>query len=154
MSLQRVIKLKRYLVFNFEPMAHPGGRPTVVTESVIGKLEEAYSNGASDTEACFIAGISKQALYDYQAKNPEFTDRKFALKEMIKYQAKSILKKKLDEKDSEMAKWYLERKGKDEGFSIRTEHTGKDGVDLLPKPIASVQRDDSVQENKPTTEED
>ena len=56
------------------------GRPTKMTELTVKKLEEAFSLGCSDVEACFYAGISKQTLYSYQEQNPEFIDRKEALK--------------------------------------------------------------------------
>lgn len=108
-------------------MANTVGRPPSITKDVLQKLEEAFSNGATDTEACFIAGIAPATLYSYQVENPEFTERKAALKEMIKYQAKVVLKEKIVAKDAETAKWYLERKGKDEGFSARTEHGGPNG---------------------------
>ena len=45
------------------------------------KLEEAFSLGCSDLEACLMANISKQTLYNYQDKNPEFVGRKERLKE-------------------------------------------------------------------------
>ena len=110
-----------------------GGRPTVMTPEAIAKLEEAFSNGASDLEACFLANISKDSLYRYQQENPEFCDRKEALKDMIKYQARLAIKEALnDEKTKvETAKWYLERKDK-RNFSTRTELTGEDGEKLQP----------------------
>jgi len=59
----------------------PAGRPTVMTTNVVGKLEQAFLMGCSDIEACLFADISKQALYDYQKKHPEFIDRKEKLKQ-------------------------------------------------------------------------
>jgi len=111
-------------------MKNKGGRPTVMTEETVRKLEDAFSNGATDVEACFLAGISKQSLYDYQDKYPEFADRKAALKEMTKFKAKQVVRKKIEEGDEKTATWFLERKGKDEGFSLRHEVTGKDGGDI------------------------
>ena len=60
---------------------HPGGRPTKMTALVVKKLEEAFMLGCSDLEACLYAEISKQTLYNYQDKFPEFVDRKQLLKE-------------------------------------------------------------------------
>ncbi len=111
------------------------GRPTVMTEESIAKLEEAFSNGATDLEACFLAKISKDSLYRYQQEHPEFCERKDALKEMIKYQAKKVVKEAIEEGDKQQANWYLERKGKDEGFNPRTEITGKDGEELKVQPV-------------------
>lgn len=96
-------------------------RPTVMTESVVNKLEEGFSKGLTDVEACLYANISKQSLYDYCKLNPEFTDRKEELKQQPKMKAKLIINDKLDEKDDYNARWYLETKGKDE-FSKKVEN--------------------------------
>lgn len=106
------------------------GRPTVMTPDVIAKLEEAFINGATDLQACFIANISKDALYDYIKANPEFSDRKEQLKDFIKYQAKlnvagMIMKGGRD--GVETAKWYLERRDKD--------YKPKQDIDMGIKPI-------------------
>lgn len=98
-------------------MAHPGGRPTVMTEIAIQQLEGAFANGATDLEACFIAGISKSTLYEYCQANPEFAERKEALKEMIKYQArKNIVDAIQDEENKDrisLSQWYIERRDRD-----------------------------------------
>jgi hypothetical protein len=56
------------------------GRPTIVDDLVVNKLEEAFAFGCSDEEACIYADISKQTLYNFQDKNQEFLDRKQLLK--------------------------------------------------------------------------
>lgn len=106
------------------------GRPTVMTPEVVSKLEQAFSMGCSDLEACLLADISKQSLYDYQAKHPEFADRKAMLKEKLVLKARSVLAKALNNNDENMAKWYLERKKKDE-FGTRTELTGVSGSPIV-----------------------
>lgn len=105
-----------------------GGRKPVITEIVLRKLEEAFSVGASDKEACLIADIGETTLYEYQTSHPEFTERKAKLKEMPKYKARLTVNKFLTT-DPDIAKWYLERKAKDE-FSTRVENTGADGRPL------------------------
>ena len=97
------------------------GRPTVMTQDVVSKLEEAWSMGCSDLEACLFADISKQTLYDYQAKFPEFVDRKERLKESLVLKARAVIANSLNNKDENTAKWYLERKKKDE-FSTKVEN--------------------------------
>ena len=96
------------------------GRHTVMTQDVVNKLEQAFSMGCSDLEACLHAGISKQTLYDYQAKNPKFVDRKEQLKEKLVLKARTVIAEALNKKDENTAKWYLERKRKDE-FSQKIE---------------------------------
>ena len=108
------------------------GRPTKMTDDTVRKLEEAFSLGCSDLEACLLADISKQTLYDYQKIHPEFVDRKEMLKEKPILLARTSVIKGLDE-NPELALKFLERKKKDE-FSLRNELTGKDGQPL-PSPI-------------------
>jgi hypothetical protein len=97
----------------------PAGRPTVMTEAVLAKLNEAFAIGASDKEACFYADISIHALYDYQQKHPEFTERKEALKERPVLLARQTVIKALDN-DPQTARWFLERKSRHE-FATKTE---------------------------------
>lgn len=106
------------------------GRPTVMTPEVVNKLEQAFSMGCSDLEACLFADISKQTLYDYQAKHPEFADRKAMLKETLILKARSVIATSLNNKDENTAKWYLERKRKDE-FSTKVENELSGGMNIL-----------------------
>lgn len=96
-----------------------------MTEETVKKLEEAFLLGCSDLEACFFADISKQTLYNYQEKNPEFVDRKEKLKENPTFLARTSVINGFKE-SPELALKYLERKKKDE-FSLRSELTAKDG---------------------------
>lgn len=107
-------------------MSHEGGRPTVMTEEVLQKLEYAFSIGCTDKEACISADIAPSTLYDYQEKNPEFAERKGELKEKLVLQARENLRASLEKEDPQTTRWYLERARKAE-FSTRTEHTGEDG---------------------------
>ena len=92
---------------------NPVGRPSSFTPELIGKLEHAFSLGCSDLEACFYADISKTALYNYQKDNPEFVDRKEALKQSPTFIARNTVVREIAEK-GELALKYLERKVKAE----------------------------------------
>ncbi len=114
------------------------GRPTVMTEEVLRKMEEAFSYGATDKEAIFQANISSTAFYEYCKEHPEFTERKEALKDTPKYQARRNIAKAITEGDKQLSQWYAERKIKDE-FSQKTETdiTSKgESVNLDPKTVA------------------
>lgn len=101
------------------------GRPTVMDELTLKKLDECFANGGTDIQACFIANISTQTLYNYQHEHPEYIERKQALKDMIAYQAKLKIKHDLEtELGSKTAQWYLERKDKD--FKQKTDITSND----------------------------
>jgi len=109
------------------------GRPTVMTKAVIAKLEEAFAWGCSDVEACLWADIGTKTLYQYQEKNPGYAQRKAELKETPIMLARKSVVRGL-QRDPKLAIDFLGRKKKDE-FSTRAELTGKDGEQLMPKPI-------------------
>ena len=91
----------------------PAGRPSKMTPTVLTKLEQAFGIGCTDIEACLFADISVDVLYRYQKENPKFSERKAALKETPVLAARATVVTHLQE-DPGSAKWYLERKKKDE----------------------------------------
>ena len=95
------------------------GRPKVIGNTVLQKLEWAFKLGASDREACNEAGISPQTLYNYQAKNPDFLEQKEAWKSTPVFRARKALVERL-ESDPHLALKYLEKKLPEE-FGRRTE---------------------------------
>lgn len=98
------------------------GRPTVITDATLAKLEIAFSLGASDKEACKLANINPSTLYKYQERCPEFVERKAELKDMVTWQAKyNIAEAVIDKKDLNWSAWWAERKARGE-FGTRTEH--------------------------------
>lgn len=99
------------------------GRPSVMTEETIKKLESAFAVGGSDGQACFFANISTATLYNYEKANPEFIKRKEALREEPILRAKIELVKGIAN-NPELALKYLERKLKKE-FSLRVENTNE-----------------------------
>lgn len=101
------------------------GRPTKMTPETIARLEEAWLNGATDVQACFIAGIAEQTLNDYTTKHPEYLLRKHALKENIALNATHTVARHV-KKDPHLALSVLERLKK-ETWSPRTELTGESG---------------------------
>lgn len=114
-----------------KPTGQPNGRPPAITDEVIAKLEEAFSWGCPDTEACLWAGIAPATLYKYQEKNPEFAERKAQIKETPTLIARRTVNKAIS-KDSRMAMDYLARKAKKEfGNNVDITTDGK----ALPAPI-------------------
>ena len=96
------------------------GRPTIITEQVIAKLEEAFAIGCTDLEATLFANIAPATLYKYQEANPKFSERKFQLKQTPILKARISVIKSL-EASPELALKFLERRKKDE-FSLRREN--------------------------------
>ena len=90
------------------------GRHTVMTPEIINKLEQAFAIDSTDEEACIFAGIGMSTLYDYQNRNPEFTERKRLLKEKLVLKARTNIANKINKGDVDLSKWYIERKKKKE----------------------------------------
>jgi len=118
------------------------GRKPVITQAVIEKLEEAFEWGCTDSEACLHAGCGRTTLYDYQAENPEFVERKNLLKEQPVRIARQAVVEALS-KSPDLSLKFLERKKKDE-FSLRSEVTGKDGgaVEFVPVKVSRLYDDE------------
>lgn len=98
----------------------PAGRPTVMTPEKVKELEDAFTWGCTDLEACCYANISKQTLYNYIELHPEFLDRKETLKNQPTMKAKRIIVGALDEGDLPTAHKVIDRK---EGMKIKGEMT-------------------------------
>lgn len=123
---------------------HAGGRPTVMTKEVVAKLETAFSWGCTDGEACVWAGISQDALYDYQRKNPAFTKRKELLKETPTLKARQVINLAIGQKDKQAAQWWLERKRKEE-FSTRSELVQPEPVKVFVTKEEQAEADDLIE---------
>lgn len=119
------------------------GRPTVMTPEVVNKLEQGFTMGFTDEEACLYANISKQTLYDYCKRVEGYTDRKEELKNHPKLLAKVNLYNALkDNKKIEDSKWYLERRDKE--FKQKTDITSNDN-ELQPVLVKFISED--IKEN-------
>ncbi len=91
----------------------PIGRPEI-DESAVNKLMDAFSWGCDVTSACLFAEISRQAYYNYCSRHPDFNDRCEALRNMPNLHARRTVFNAMMSGDVATAKWYLERKFKDE----------------------------------------
>lgn len=98
-----------------------GGRPTIMTKDVIAKLEHGFKIGLNNTECCAYAEISRDALYDYTKKYPEFSDKITAWKRNPIAKAKAAVFKGLD--DPKLALEYLKLRDEDFSTKIKQEVT-------------------------------
>lgn len=113
------------------------GRPSKMTDEVVGKLKQAAALDASVEEMCFYAGIHKDTYYEWMRKNPQLSDEIEALRNKPILKARETVIGGLD-KDPHFALSYLERKRKNE-FSTKsiTEHQGQVAIG---GPITEEQR--------------
>ena len=103
---------------------HAGGRPEKITPDVLQKLEDAFSNSAPDTEACFYAGIAPKTLYNYQTRHPKFIQRKEALKSSPNLRARTNIINAMNQSNTEVSKWWLEKKDPEFRPTSKLEHSG------------------------------
>ena len=107
-------------------ISNPNGRPTIMTPETVKKLKEGFAQGFSVDNAWIWADISKQTYYTYCEKEAGFLDHCKTLQKKPLIKSILVINKALNEGDVSTAKWYAERKAKDE-FSLRNELTGEDG---------------------------
>lgn len=108
-----------------------GGRPTVIDEVVVGKLEYAFSLDSTVEEACTFAGIHRDTLYSYLKKKPEFSDRIDQLRELPMMLARQTIARSLMN-DADIALKYAKNKRNNE-FNERKDVKLAGSVKLLPK---------------------
>lgn len=98
-------------------------------ERIVGMIIEVLKDGGSITEACRIAGIHRDTFYDWKNKDKDFSDKVEYAENYMNEIAKGVIVRSIKEWSSKDAKWWLERKAKNE-FSTRSEITGKDGENI------------------------
>ena len=89
---------------------HKRGRPLKINDSVLSKLEYAYSIGCNDIEACSYADVSLSCLHRYLNSHNDFRERRDTLKNKPVLQAKQNVYDSLKYGDAIMTRWYLEKK--------------------------------------------
>ena len=89
---------------------------TVLTEDTVRKLEDAFSIGADVSAACCKADIARSTYYEWLKENPKFKEKMDRMRDKPILKAYKTIHDDLHE--PETAKWYLERKRKEE-FSAK-----------------------------------
>lgn len=96
-----------------------GGRPSVIDQSVLAKLEEAFSYGCPMTTACSYAGISYDALHRFVKNNPDMSEKIERLRNLPEFVARRAVYNSM-KFDGELGLKYLERKLPEE-FSLKAQ---------------------------------
>ena len=84
-------------------------RPTKMTPECVQKLEDAFTWGCNDTEACRYADISRQTLHNYTELHPKFLDRKVVLKGDLMMRSKRLQSKEVDDNNINVALKVIDR---------------------------------------------
>lgn len=79
-----------------------------LSEDCLRRLEDAFSLGCSDAEACCFAGVTLQVFQEHLKADPVFKDRREILKQRPQLLARQTVFKALKE-DPQIALEYLDR---------------------------------------------
>lgn len=104
------------------------GRPEVIDETTLQKLDDAFMFCFTDEEACLYANISPGTLYNYQKKHPEFLQRKKALRLTPNLAAKKELVGGIKGSINQ-ARWWAQNKMNDE-FGEKTTIKHEGGIEI------------------------
>lgn len=100
-----------------------GGRPSVIDDLVLRKLEYAFAIGSTIEGACIFSGIYPSTYYDFVKKFPKFSETVALLQNNPVMVARQTIFESLFD-DPASSRWFLERKKKDE-FSAKIELGGE-----------------------------
>jgi len=114
------------------------GRPTVMTDDTLQKLNDAYSIGLSDVKACAYTGITVSTLHNYQNANPKFIEEKEALRLKPDLLAQQTIVTALN--DPQHAWRWLEKKDKDFMPTSKVEHGGRVEVADLTEEMSEEEK--------------
>lgn len=81
-----------------------------LTDEVAAKLEFAYKSGHTIKSACNYAGVNRKTYERWIRKYPMFATHMEMAQEYLKDKALKTIAYYLENKDPDIAKWYLERK--------------------------------------------
>jgi hypothetical protein len=106
------------------------GRPTVITQGTVQKLERAFRHGFNVSTACLYAGISRATYYQHTSSDPDFLDKMQLAQAWVTMRAKLVVVSAINNNSLPAAKWWLEHKARDEfGSSAINEDAQYKGVE-------------------------
>ena len=82
--------------------------------------------------ACRAISMTRQIYYKWLEDDPSFAEAVEAIRQEQIDTVESALLNKIEDGDTTAVIFYLKTKGKERGYSERTELTGRDGKDLNP----------------------
>jgi hypothetical protein len=123
---------------NHQKRYEHSGRPEKIDAIVLQKLEDAFSNAFPDAEACLYAGIAPATLYNYQLKNPEFLEKKKALKLTPNMKARRTIIAALG--NAPDAWRWIEKKDHEFMPASKVEHSGVVGVAGIPEELSEEEK--------------
>jgi len=105
---------------------------------VVRKLEQAFMDGFTAEEACRVSGIARSTYYKHLAENERFSDKMAGAQNYLVIKARHTICVALDTGNVKIAKWFLERKRREEfslRYDLRTAPTRDEFVDLTDEEL-------------------
>ena len=93
-----------------EYLKRPKNKKYKLNDAVVTKLEYALKKGHTIESACDFAGVSYQNYKEWARKYPMFETHMKLARDYLKDQALKTISYYLEQKDPDIAKWYLERR--------------------------------------------
>jgi hypothetical protein len=90
------------------------GRPSVITEDSVRKLEAALAYGLGVNAACYYSGVSRSVYYEHKALDKEFSDKMRMAEEFATLKARQVIINAINEGNIKVSMWYLEHKARAE----------------------------------------
>ena len=149
----------------YKYMPQPVGRPSVVTESSLQKLESALRLGSCVDYACAVAGMASSTFYDHLSKDQEFSDNvkkwrgdttALALekeRELINEKNVSVITNHLNKKHPDYKEKILSESKIDHSGNIKLENLTKMSTEQLLKLANGQEIDQTSPSDKDSTEE-
>lgn len=120
-------------------VGRPSKKDDEGTFGPVSKLLAAFWRGANITEACNYAGISRETYYQWCKEMPELSDSFAAARTNVSEKAKAIIVDAIEKGDINAAKWWLERRNKQE--------FGPNAVDTYEEPSETDKLEVKLQAN-------
>lgn len=116
------------------------GRPTVITDKVVSLLVTCFHDGLTVREACWQANISHEAYYARLRSDDGFADIMNRAQNATNISAKRVVVRAIGRGDLSAAKWWLERKARNE-FGRAVEESGSSDNSVISPAGAQAQLD-------------
>lgn len=109
------------------------GRPTLKTEEVVSKLEDAFKMDFNTTEACDYAGVDRKTFYRWLKEDDKFRHKMDSAKRWATIAAKKGHMKLILEGDGAQIRFHLKNKAIDPE-SGKHEYTERNALDVDAPP--------------------
>lgn len=119
------------------------GRPTVMSDETVRKLEESLKGGMTVSQACVVSDVSRDTYYRHYKMDEAFSDKMRFAKSYVAMLAKQNIAKAIADGDIGVSKWFLEKQSSFVAYAEEKleEKECLNNVTLTPEEEAKQMRD-------------